>query len=98
MITAYPDREEANKLAKLLVEQRLAAGVQMFPMESVYRWRGKICEAGEISLHIKSRGEFFDRVAAVIRENHPYEVPEIVRIPIVDGLPAYLEWIGDCTE
>ena len=98
VIATCPNREMAGKLARLLVEKRLAACVQMFPIESVYRWRGEICQAGEIALHIKSRGELFAKIAAVIQENHPYEVPEIVQVPITDGLPAYLDWIGDCTE
>ena len=81
----------------MLVEQRLAACVQMFPIESVYLWKGKICEEGEVMLLIKSRTELFDKIAATIRQVHPYEVPEIVQMPITDGLPEYLQWIEECT-
>ena len=96
-ISTFHDKETAKQAAKMLVEQRLAACVQMFPIESVYLWKGEICEDDEIMLFIKSRTELFDKIAAAIKETHPYEVPEIMRIPITDGLPEYLKWIGECT-
>jgi periplasmic divalent cation tolerance protein len=97
IISTFPDKESAKKAAKLLVEQRLAACVQMFPIESVYLWKGEICEDGEIMLFIKSRTEMFAQIAAAIKANHSYDVPEIIQIPIADGLPEYLNWIGECT-
>ena len=98
IIATTADRESARKIAALLVERRLAACAQMFPIESIYFWQGKICEDNEIALFIKSRTALFDEIRAAIRENHAYEVPEIVQIPITDGLPEYLNWIGDCTS
>lgn len=98
IISTFPDKDTAKKTAKLLVEQRLAACVQMFPIESVYFWKGEICEDGEVMLIIKSKTALFDKIAAAIRGIHSYEVPEIVQVPITDGLPEYLQWIDGCTE
>jgi len=98
VISTCSDRASAKVIAQLLVEQRLAACVQMLPAESVYRWQGEICEDSEIVLFIKTRAVLFDKVAAKIRELHTYEVPEIIQVPIADGLPDYLNWIGDCTK
>jgi len=98
IIATFPDREAAKKIARLLVEKQLAACVQMFPIESVYRWKGEICEDSEIALFIKSRAALFADIANTIKELHPYEVSEIILLPIADGLPEYLGWIGECTE
>ena len=97
VITTTADKESAMSIAKLLVENRLAACVQMFPIESVYFWRGKICDDNETALFIKSKTALFSKISAVIKENHAYEVPEIIQIPITGGLPDYLAWIADCT-
>ena len=94
-IATCPDKDMAKSIAKLLVEQRLAACVQMFPIESVYIWHDKICDENEVMLLIKSKTELFDKISALIRESHTYEVPEIIQIPIADGLPEYLKWIED---
>jgi len=93
--STFADREAAIKTARVLVERRLAACVQLFPIESIYIWQGEVCEDGEVAMLIKSKAELFDKIAAAIKENHPYEVPQIIQVPIVNGLPAYLEWIGD---
>jgi len=98
IIATAPDRESAKKIARLLVEKRLAACAQMIPIESIYFWQNKICEDSETALFIKSRTALFDKIKAAIRENHTYEVPEIIQIPITDGLPEYLKWIDDCTQ
>ena len=96
-ITTCPDRQSAKAIAKLLVEKRLAACVQMFPIESMYVWQGKVCEDEETAMFIKSKSALFDEIAATVRETHTYEVPEIIQIPITDALPEYLKWIDDCT-
>ena len=95
IIATYPDKEAAKKVAGLLVEERLAACVQIFPIESIYSWEGKIFDENEIMLFIKTKTSLFNKVSAFIRKNHSYDVPEIIQIPITDGLPEYLRWIGD---
>jgi periplasmic divalent cation tolerance protein len=97
IIATFCDEESAKKTAGLLVEQRLAACVQIFPINSVYLWKEKICEDSEIMVLIKSKPALFDKIASVIKRTHTYEVPEIIQIPITKGLPEYLKWIDDCT-
>jgi len=95
--TTAPDRDSAKAIAKLLVEKKLAACVQLFPIESIYTWKNEVCNEDEIMLFIKSKPALFDKIKAAIKENHSYEVPEIIQIPITDGLPDYLKWIDDNT-
>ena len=98
VVATAADKESAKSIAKLLVEKRLAACIQMFPIESVYFWRGEICGDNETLMFIKSKTTLFSKISAVIKENHAYEVPEIIQIPITGGLPEYLAWIADCTK
>ena len=95
VVTTCADREAARRLADLLLEEKLAACVQMFPVESIYVWQGKKCQDNETAMFIKSKTGLFNKIAAVIKENHTYEVPEIIHIPITDGLPEYLKWISE---
>ena len=95
VVTNVPSVECANAIAAHLLEQGLAACVNILPaVQSVYRWQGKIEEALEIPLLIKSATTRYAELEAVICAMHPYEVPEIIAIDIVAGLPAYLNWIG----
>jgi len=96
--TTFPDKDSAKSAAKLIVERRLAACVQLLPIESVYSWQGEICDESEVLLLIKTRAERFGEVAEFIKQIHTYEVPEIVQVPIVGGLGEYLLWIDDCTN
>ena len=80
------------------MDKKLAACGQIFPIESIYFWQSKVCDENESMLLIKSKTALFDEIKAVIKKNHPYEVPEIVQIPITTGLPEYLGWIDDCTN
>ena len=98
VITTCPDHETVRGVIGALMEKQLAACVQIFPIESVYTWEGKLCQEREFALHIKSRTALFDEIKTAIDENHGYEVPEIVQIPITDGLPKYLNWIGENTR
>jgi periplasmic divalent cation tolerance protein len=97
IITTTAGKESAKKIAKELVEKHLAACVQMLPIQSVYLWKEKICDEDEIALFIKSKTALFKEIKTAIRKNHEYEVPEIIQIPITDGLPEYLQWIDECT-
>ena len=99
VVTQMPDRASALTLARLLVESRLAACVSVgSPVESLYHWRGKIETAQEIPVVVKTRPERYADVEASIRAHHPYELPEIVAVPVTDGLAPYLQWIADETR
>jgi periplasmic divalent cation tolerance protein len=94
-----PSAEVGEQIARLLVERRLAACVNMIPtVQSVYRWQGKVEQASENLLIVKTRGELFAELLPVVLEAHPYEVPEIITFPIQAGLPAYLNWIEQETQ
>jgi periplasmic divalent cation tolerance protein len=92
------DRAEAEKLARLLIERKLAACVQLLPIDSVYRWNGRIEQGSEQLMLIKTRSALVERVVAALKAAHSYEVPEIVALPIAAGLPAYLKWIDEVTD
>ena len=99
VITNLPDAISAERLARTLVENGLAACVNVLaPCRSVYRWEGKVESATEVPLLIKTRVERYEAVQAAIREQHPYELPEIISLPIEGGLPAYLNWVRSETE
>ena len=89
--------DEAEMLASGLVEQKLAACVQMLPIRSVYRWKGAVEKAEEILLVIKTRKDSADRGIAWLKEHHSYEVPEAVVVDIAGGHEAYLKWIEEET-
>ena len=95
VLTNLPDRASAGKLARDLIEGRLAACVNVgTTVESIYHWRGEIETATEVPLAIKTRAVLFSKVEAAIRRFHPYELPEIVAVPITHASPAYLDWIA----
>ncbi len=94
VVTNLPDRESAEKLAAMLVERRLAACVNILaPCVSVYRWHGKIQHDEEHPLLIKTVTERYPELEMSIRANHPYELPEIIAVPVIRSLPAYLAWV-----
>jgi len=98
IITTYEHKQEAEALARMLVDERLAACVQMFPIESVYFWKDQVRDGAETVLFIKTKTVLYDQIEAKIKDHHPYEVPEIIQIPITAGLPEYLDWIDDSTK
>ena len=94
VLTTLPDRAGAEALARELLAARLAACVHIgAALQSLYHWRGEIETAQETPLTVKTRGELYARVEEVIRSRHPYELPEIVAVPITHGSSAYLDWI-----
>lgn len=95
VLTNLPDRAAATRLATLLVEHGHAACVNILAeCTSVYRWEGRIERTTEVPLLIKTTSSAYPRLEEKIRANHPYELPEIVSIPIDNGLPAYLNWVA----
>jgi periplasmic divalent cation tolerance protein len=97
--TTTESKEQAQKIARSLVEQKLAACVQISgPIESTYRWKGKVENAQEWLCLIKTRAAFYRKVEAAIKKLHSYETPEIIAMPIVKGSKEYLNWLNDETE
>lgn len=95
VITNLPDEASADALAQTLIEARVAACVnRLAPCRSTYRWRGKIESATEVPLLIKTSAVRYAALEAAIRASHPYELPEIVAVPIAHGLPEYLAWVA----
>jgi periplasmic divalent cation tolerance protein len=97
--TTLPDRALAERLAAQLVQERLAACAQVLgPVASTYRWEGAVETAEEWYCHLKTTLERVPALRLRIVALHPYEVPEIIALPIVDGEPAYLRWIQESVQ
>ena len=95
VLTTFPQREAAESLARELLANRLAACIQIgATVHSLYHWRGEIETADETPVAIKTRSALYPQLEAAIRARHPYELPEIIAVPITHGLPAYLDWIA----
>lgn len=96
VITNFPDKASALTLAQKLIESRAAACINILAEStSVYRWQGETETADEIPVLIKTLAEHYDRVEKIIKTMHPYELPEIIAVPVKLGLPAYMQWIAD---
>jgi len=94
VLTNLPDKASATRLASLLVERRHAACVNILAeCTSVYRWEGRVRTATEVPMLIKTSLSAYSRLEEEILANHPYELPEIVGVPLAAGLPAYLDWV-----
>lgn len=96
--TTLPVGTDASTFARSLVTERLAACVHVLAMTSIYRWKGTIEEEPERQLSIKTSRGCIDALWQRVRELHPYEVPEFVVLPIIDGSEAYLRWISENTD
>jgi len=95
LLTA-PEPAVAERLARALVEERLAACVSWLPgLRSVYRWQGRVEEAGECLLVAKTRADRCAALAARVRELHPYELPELLELSVAGGSAAYLDWVRE---
>ena len=99
LLTNLPDRAAAEKIAAMLVEERLAACVNILaPCRSVYRWQGAVQNEEEHPMLIKTTAERYPALEQALRAVHPYELPEIIAVPIERGLPAYLDWLAAQTK
>lgn len=96
LVTA-PERVSA-KIAEELVKKKVAACVNILPIRSIYSWKGKIEDDKENLLIIKTKKPRIEQLKEIIKEIHPYEVPECIVLPIEDGLPDYLKWIDETTS
>ena len=99
VITNVPDRATAERIADALVTEGAAACVNiMAECTSVYRWQGKIEHASEVPLLIKTTHSAYPRLEGALRKLHPYELPEIIALPVSAGLPEYLNWVATETR
>jgi periplasmic divalent cation tolerance protein len=99
MFCTCPDEATAQGIAETLVQERLAACANLLPgITSIYRWDGRIQRDPEVLVLIKTTVEHVERLTARLRALHPYEIPEIIAVPITEGLPDYLSWLTTCTN
>jgi periplasmic divalent cation tolerance protein len=97
-ITA-PNEDEAARIARSLVEARLAACANIVRgIRSIYAWQGKIQDDSEVLMIVKTRKGLFNAVSDKVKELHSYDVPEIIALPIIEGAPDYLKWLKESTE
>lgn len=98
LLCTVPDAEVAERLARLVVDSGQAACVNIVPgLRSIYRWEGKTCDDAELLLLIKTRRERAAEVAAAVVQAHPYDNPEVISLPMHEGLTAYLGWVREMT-
>mgnify|MGYP006287955211 CR=1 FL=1 len=99
VLTNLPDANSARALAHLLVESRLAACVNLLPaVQSIYHWQGAVEQASETTLLIKTTRRHYAQLQQAIVSNHPYEVPEVIALPVSDGHLPYLRWVATETS
>ena len=99
VLTTLPDRASAQQVAQALIENRAAACVNILAeCSSIYRWQGKVETANEVPLLIKTTHAAYPRLEAIIRAHHPYELPEIIAVPVNTGFPGYLHWVAQETK
>ena len=92
------DEEEARRIGEALVSEKLAAGVNIHPIASIFWWQRKINRETEVAMLVKTRAELVDKVISRVKELHSYEVPCIVALPVDKGSPDFLEWISQSTK
>ncbi len=96
VLCTCPEASTAERIARVLIESRSAACVNILPgLRSIYEWRGAVESSAETLLLIKAKTATYPAVEALVRQHHPYELPEVIAVPIVRGLAAYLDWIDE---
>jgi periplasmic divalent cation tolerance protein len=99
ILVTVPSELEAEKIGQTLVEEKLAACVNMIRgINSVFFWQGKICQESEILMMIKTRGDLFEPLMARVKSLHSYTVPEVIALPIIKGSEDYLHWMRESTR
>ena len=99
ILSTAPSLPIARKLAKVLIQSKLAACVNIIPeIESHYVWKGKLEKSSEIQLLIKTRADLFKKIESFLKKNHPYEVPELIQLAITRGSSAYFNWMKASTD
>jgi periplasmic divalent cation tolerance protein len=99
VLVTVPDEQVASRIAQALVREKLAACVNVLPgVRSVYAWKGEICNEGELLCLVKTRREIYPWVRERVLALHPYEVPEIIALPLIEGSDTYLAWLRDSTQ
>lgn len=97
VLTTFPEAEKAREAARILLENRLAACCTILPGTSIYTWQQATCEEAEVVMLIKTRASLYPELEKKIREIHPYQVPEIIALPIAAASQAYSEWVKEVT-
>lgn len=96
VLCTCPDSNTADRLARRLIADRAAACVNVAaPSRSIYRWQGRVEQADEVLLSVKTTANNYKKLEQIIRQEHPYEVPEIIALPVQEGLPEYLKWVEE---
>lgn len=99
VLVTVPSRKEGDRISETVVGEGLAACVNVVgPIRSIYRWQGKVCTDDEHLLLIKTSGDRYRELEAKILEIHPYDVPEVIALPVEEGSVAYLSWIQEQTR
>jgi periplasmic divalent cation tolerance protein len=94
-----PDMQTGEEIAGALIERKLAACVNLIPVHSIYRWEGEVARDDEVLLIVKTRADLFaEQLVPAVEELHPYQVPEIIALPVVMGTAGYLKWIDEETR
>jgi periplasmic divalent cation tolerance protein len=94
-----PDMQTGEEIAGALIERKLAACVNLIPVHSIYRWEGEVARDDEVLLIVKTRADLFaEQLVPAVEELHPYQVPEIIALPVVMGAAGYLKWIDEETR
>lgn len=98
VLTTCSNLEEAKIIINALLTKKMAACIQTFPINSYYSWKGEICNDAELLLLIKCSSKHYKEIETIILNNHSYELPEIIQIPIEEGLDGYLKWIDEVSR
>ncbi len=99
VLCAFPNEEKARQIGTHLVERQYAACINILPgVESIYRWEGKLCRENEVMVVIKTTRQIFPVMSRELAALHPYDEPEIIAMPVVDGSAGYLNWLSDQTR